>query len=105
MYNEATPRVRAAMPGTATFDSCVRGYHVYNEIWNYTIGDTLTAKPEFGNVHGPYAVAVVTPDDVVVGHLPRNISSLCHLFLRKSGHILVQVTARRRHSTDLPQGG
>ena len=103
--NEATPRVRAAMAGTATFDSCVRGYHVYKDIWNHAIGDTLTAKPEFGNVHDPYAVAVVTPDDVVVGHLPRNISTLCHLFLRKCGHILVQVTGRRRHSTDLPQGG
>ena len=50
-------------------------------IRNHAIGDTLTAKPEFGNVHDPYAVAVITPDDVVVGHLPRNISTLCHLFL------------------------
>lgn len=92
------------MAETSTFDSCVRGYHVYKEIWNYAIGDTLTAKPEFGNVHDPYAVAVVTSDDVVVGHLPRNISTLCHLLLRKSGHILVQVTGRRKRSTDLPQG-
>ena len=58
------------MTGRVTFDSCIRGYHIYEEFWNPATGDTLTAKPEFGNPHDPYAVAVVTSDDTVVGHLP-----------------------------------
>lgn len=78
---------------------------MYKEFWHPTIGETLMAKPEFGNAHDPYAVAVVTLDDTIVGHLPRNISTLCHVFLRRNGDILVQVTDRRRRSTDLPQGG
>ena len=93
------------MARRVTLDSCVRGYHVFKDIWNPAIGDTLLAKPEFGNSHDPYAVAVVTSDDIVVGHLPRNISTLCHIFLRRSGSILVQVSGRRRYSRDLPQGG
>lgn len=91
-----------------SFDSCVRGYHVYKDIWQPTIGDSLTTEPEFRNIHDPYAVAVVNSTasgDTVVGHLPRNISTLCHLFLRRGGNIIVQITDRRRRSIDLPQGG
>ena len=29
-----------------------------------------TVKLEFGNLHGLYAVAVVTSDDTIVSHLP-----------------------------------
>ena len=93
------------MSGSVTFDSCVRGYHVYKDLWNPCIGDTLLAKPEFGNLHDPYAVAVVTSNDTIVGHLPRNISTLCHIFLRRSGNIVVQITDKRKYSSDLPQGG
>ena len=42
---------------------------------------------EYGNVHDIYAVAVTRGEDIVVGHLPRNISTPCHLFLRKVGII------------------
>ena len=41
--------------------SCVRGYHIYKSIWNATLGDTLLCEAEVGNVHDPYAVAVVGP--------------------------------------------
>lgn len=39
-------------------------------------------EQELGNVHDPYAASVVC-DDVVVGHVPRNITSLCHFFLEE----------------------
>ena len=84
---------------------CVRGYHVYKSFWNPSIGETLLTKCEFGNSHDPYAVVVVTSDNIIVGHLPRNISTLCHIFLRRSGNILVEITGKRRFSADLPQGG
>lgn len=67
--------------------------------------ESLTGRAEFGNIHDPYAVAVVNLNDTTVGHLPRNISALCHIFLRRTGNILVQVTGRRQRSIDLPQGG
>ena len=47
-------------------------------IWNPEIGELLICKQEFGNVHDPYAISVVH-DDVVVGNVPQNILSLCHL--------------------------
>ena len=45
------------------------------------------------HVHDPYAVAIVDrARGVIVGHVPRAISSVCYLFLGKSGTILCQVT-------------
>ena len=59
---------------------------------------------EVGNAVDRYAVAVYS-DDNLVGHLPKKISIACSLFLRHGGQISCWVTGRRRHSTDLPQGG
>ena len=52
----------------------------------------------------PYAVAVMKMDDVV-GHVPRRISAACSLFLRRGDVINCIITASRRFSEDLPQGG
>ena len=40
-----------------------------------------------------------------VGHVPRSISTLCSVFIRRGGTIFCVVTGRRRYSMDLPQGG
>ena len=55
-----------------------------------------------------YSVAVIKElhgQETVVGHLPRQISMVCHLFLRKGGIIACHVTNSRQYSADLPQGG
>ena len=51
-----------------------------------------------------YAVAVIK-DGVIIGHLPRKVSRVCSLFLRRGGSIQCTVVGRRRYSSDLPQGG
>ena len=33
------------------FDSCVRGYHVYQEEWDPVLGKTLPCTCELGNAH------------------------------------------------------
>ena len=89
------------MTSTFSFESCVRGYHVCKDIWIPVIGETLTTKPKFGNPHDPYAVAVVTSDDTVVGLY--QLSAI--YFYEEGGIIIVQIIGRRKRSTDLPQGG
>ena len=42
---------------------------------------------------------------MTVGHVPRKISSVCSLFLRRNGVVTIQTTGGRRYSADLPQGG
>ena len=79
--------------------SAVRGYHVYKEIWDPFIDDTFGTKHERGNSHDRYAMAVI-PDDMkrkrVVGHLPREISKICCLFVLRGGIIAGRVTGTRR---------
>ena len=55
-------------------------------------------------MHDPYALAVVNRG-VIVGHVPRAISSVCYLFLGRNSTIQCQVTGTRQYSVDLPQGG
>ena len=46
----------------------VRGYHIYNSIWEAYIGEELLCQWDGGNRHDPYAVAV-PKSATVVGHL------------------------------------
>ena len=84
--------------------SMVRGYHIYKDIWDALIGEELSCEREGANYADPFAVAIIK-DDNVVGHVPRKISTVCSLFLRRGGSILCRVTGSRRFSRDLPQGG
>lgn len=87
-----------------TRDLCVRGFHVYRDIWEAAEGEVLECGREPGNAKDRYAVAV-KKDGTVIGHLPKKVSRVCSLFLRRGGNIQCTVTGRRRYSFDLPQGG
>ena len=87
-----------------TTDTVIRGHHVYKEIWTPSIGEVLQCEKEEGNSHDLYAVAVKKQDSIV-GHVPRNISTLCHLFLSRGGIITCTVSGLRKYLDDLPQGG
>ena len=57
----------------------MRGYHVYQTIWDAVVGGTLECRRQPLNEHDTYAVAVIK-DDMIIGHLPRKVSRLCSLF-------------------------
>ena len=58
---------------------------------NYpTVGEELVCEHELGNSHDPYTVAVkkaIGGEMKVVGHVPRNISPICSLFIRRGDMI------------------
>ena len=89
--------------------SCVRGHHVYKDIWTPFVGETLSCEREEDNTADPYAVAVKKKFGrrmpVVVGHVPRRISAACCLFLQRNGIIKCEITGVRRYSAELAQGG
>ena len=86
-------------------DSCVHGYHVYDEIWTAVLGEVLITERELHNVADRYAVTVKKHSGETVGHLPKKISMLCSMFIDKGGDITCVVTGNRRYSSDLIQGG
>ena len=87
-------------------ESCVRGYHTHSAVWVATVGEQLHVQcaQECRNGKDPFAVAVLNGSDIV-GYIPRKISRLCWLFIRKGGRITCTVTGGRQYPTDLPQGG
>ena len=62
-------------------NSMVRGYHVYQEVWEVRIGEVLPCLREVRNRHDPYAIAV--KDELVIGHLPHKISCIYSIFIRR----------------------
>ena len=51
---------------------CVRGYHVYKDMWATATDEVLVCRREPTNTADRYAVAVIK-GETVVGHLPRKI--------------------------------
>ena len=91
------------MAVTFTLVSCVRGYHIYKNVWIPVVGETVNCEREDRNPQDPYAVGL-KKDGTTVGHVPRTISCICTLLLRRGGVIEATVTGPQ-YSQDLPQGG
>jgi hypothetical protein len=89
---------------TFEVEAMVRGYHVYQDIWDAIVHEELACARELDILRDPFAVAVVKSRQTV-GHVPKKISSVCSLFLQHGGSITCKVTGRRRRSEDLTQGG
>ena len=70
----------------------------------YSRGEVLNCTRETGNAFDPFAVSVIKRGNVV-GHVPRNISAICSLFMRCGGMIHCKVTGSRQYSHDISQGG
>ena len=82
----------------------IRAYQQYKEIWDAEVGEQLECQRETGYPHDILAVAVLK-SGVVVGHVPKKISSICSLFLQRGGAIHCRVTGVKHYSADLEQGG
>ena len=84
--------------------SCIRGYHVYQDRWVPIIGERLECTRQPENPRDRYAIAVCKGAEIV-GHVPRYISTLCSLFIRRGGTLYAIVLGGRQYSKDLVQGG
>ena len=74
------------MTTSFTLTSCVYGYHLYKDIWNPTVDETLNCERESRNSQEPYTICL-RKDDTTVGHVPHVVSCICMLFLRHGGFI------------------
>ena len=62
------------------------GYHDYMDIWTPYIRETLSLHCEPSNSKDPYAVAVMSSDNEVVGNIPVLFSRVFYIFLQRHGH-------------------
>ena len=58
-FSEKEPQDRSLlkMP-TFEYESCIRGYHVYQTIWSSSIGEVLSCRQEPRNAEDPFATGV-----------------------------------------------
>ena len=87
----------------------IHGYHEYMRIWESpSVENHLICKREPGNAHDTHAVSIKKTTDgemKIVGHIPRNISAICFIFMRRGSTILCHANGPHQYSLDLPQGG
>ena len=53
---------------------CVRGFHLYSDIWTLLVGQTLACEQESGNPNDPYAIAIKKGSEIV-RYVPRKSSA------------------------------
>ena len=73
-----------------TIESAVRGFHAYREVWIPHVNQVLQTRQEIGNSEDLYAIAVVKSSntgEIIIGHVPREISRLCSYFIENGGEI------------------
>ena len=63
--------------------SFVRGYHAYQDVWQPIVGEVLVLEREPENHADRMAVAVMK-SRTVVGHVPKNLSTVFSQFLRRT---------------------
>ena len=82
------------------FDSYVKGYHAYINIWEPRLRECLKCMKEPTNEVDIHAVAVVRINslskEVVVGHVPKFIFMMVSMLLSSPGCTLsIEVTEKR----------
>ena len=80
--------------------SCIRGYHVYQNVWTLSVGQVLGCEREPQNREDPNAVATKA-SGIVVGYIPCSVSCIFSTFLSHSKSISCTITGSRRYSSDL----
>ena len=92
------------------FPCVLRGFHVYEELWNPRLNEKLDTIHEENNPHDRYAVAAIrktvsrlTP--VIVGHLPREFSRFTRFIILHGATVKVKVSDTKYRRSPLIQGG
>ena len=85
------------------FVSAARGYHMYKDIWEPSVGEKLIALRDSSNHFHKLAVKVLNGEEIV-GHLPCKYASIAGNFLAHGGSITLKVTGHRQHCKQLCGG-
>ena len=85
--------------------SIIRGHQVYKDVWDATIGEMLEAASddrEEAKEYDKYAVGLYKID-LLVGHIPIEISSLCFHFINQDpgNKIKALITGKRQREIGL----
>ena len=92
------------MEFTFVAESMIRGYHEYTVWENPVLAEELRCTREIGNPRDLTAVVIqkqISGKMDIVGHVPKRISALSSVFIRRGGVIKCVVSGPQRYSADL----
>ena len=88
------------------FTAAIRGYHVYQKIWQPELNETLVCIHERRNEFDAFSVKTVrTVGNATVGHLPREISRPTKYLLDRGATEKAVITFSYYRRSPLFQGG
>jgi hypothetical protein len=76
------------------YQSFVRGYHVYQAIWQPVVGEILFCHEEPDNQVDKNGVSV-QKNDIVVVHVRQENAFVCKFFMQRGGSITVTVAENK----------
>ena len=90
----------------ATFEiqSCVRGFHFYQDSWQFKLGEILNASNEdkpSSLVHDIYTITRKGKNRKTVGHVLKHVSKQMHFFVKYGGRAGMKVNCKQQYSKDL----
>ena len=83
-----------------SWDSVIRGHHIYKDIWAAFVGEIFRLEQEVCNPEDCYAVVIVKAE-TVVGHVPHEVSHLFSYFIQHDGIVSCEITGHRKHGIGL----
>ena len=83
-----------------SWDSVIRGHHIYKNIWTPFVGEILRVEQEVCNPENHFAVPIVKVE-TIIGHVPREVSCLFWHFIQHDGIVSCEITGHRKPSIGL----
>ena len=97
---------------TVSFQSAIRGYHFYRNVWQPQKSEILACYHEYGNIYDMFAIKTCrtnsedgTETESVVGHLPIEVSRLTKFLLDRGATVTATLTSTSYRRSPLVQGG
>ena len=87
------------------FPCAVRGYHYYKRIWLPQIDDIVNCDWEYGNAYDRFAIKATNEQNIIVGHLPLELSRVVKHLIDRGAVVYGRVTNDRYRMSPLVQGG
>lgn len=88
----------------SSLTAAVRGFHAYRNIWKSYLNETLRCSHESSNAFHIFAIKCER-ENVIIGHLPREISRPTKHLLDRGATITAHITSEDYRKSPLFEGG
>ena len=93
------------MENVYSFTAAVRGFHYYKKFWKSKENEKLDCSHKENNPFDWFAIKTVISDEMIIGHLPREISQITKFFLNGGAVMQAELTSKDYRRSLLVKSG